>query len=107
MSAPPPRAYEIILLGATGYTGRYTAEHVVTHLPTDLRWAIAGRNGAKLERVAKELRGLNPDRSEPGVEVVDVLGGGEELEAVVRKAAVVVVRCLHSNDPGCFFPLLS
>ena len=38
------REYDIILFGATGYTGKYCAEHVAAHLPTDLKWAIAGLN---------------------------------------------------------------
>lgn len=38
------RQFEIILLGATGYTGKLTAQHITAALPTDLKWAIAGRN---------------------------------------------------------------
>lgn len=60
------RPYEIVLLGATGYTGRLTAEYITTHVATDLRWAIAGRNGKKLQEIADELKKLNPDRVQPG-----------------------------------------
>lgn len=51
----------------TGYTGKYTAEHITEHLPTDLKWAIAGRSQGKLEKLAAELKGLNPDRRQPGM----------------------------------------
>lgn len=61
------REYELVIFGATGYTGKLTAEHVATHLPTDLRWALAGRSGSKLEAVAAECKSLNPDRVQPGV----------------------------------------
>lgn len=59
------RQYDIVLFGATGYTGKLTAEHIATHLPTDIKWAIAGRSSSKLEAVAAECKALNPDRSQP------------------------------------------
>ena len=61
------REYELILFGATGYTGLYCAEHIATHLPTDLRWAVAGRSAPKLSAVIDEIKSLNPDRLEPGM----------------------------------------
>jgi hypothetical protein len=60
------RQYDIVLFGATGYTGNLTAEHIATHLPTDLKWAIAGRSSSKLETVAAECKALNADRVQPG-----------------------------------------
>jgi len=60
------RPYELILLGATGYTGKLVAEWITTHLPGDLKWAIAGRNTNKLQRVVDELTKLSPDRKQPG-----------------------------------------
>jgi short subunit dehydrogenase-like uncharacterized protein len=64
MSAP--RQYDIVVFGATGYTGKLTAEYITTQLPTDLKWAIAGRSRGKLEAVAAECKSLNPDRVQPG-----------------------------------------
>lgn len=60
------RQYELILLGATGYTGKLVAEWVSTHLPEDLKWAIAGRNAKKLQAVVDELMKLSPNRKQPG-----------------------------------------
>ena len=65
--AEQTRQYELVLLGATGYTGKLVAEWVTTHLPDDLKWAIAGRNAKKLQGVVDELSKLRPDRKEPGV----------------------------------------
>ena len=59
--------YDIILLGASGYTGKLCAEHITSDLPTDLKWAVAGRSGAKLEALVEELRVLNEDRLQPGI----------------------------------------
>jgi len=61
------RPYEIVLLGATGYTGNLTAEYIQEHVATDLRWAIAGRNSKKLHAIAEELKQLNPNRIQPGM----------------------------------------
>lgn len=60
------RQYDIVVFGATGYTGKLTAEHIATKLPTDLKWALAGRSESKLEAVAAECTVLNPDRVQPG-----------------------------------------
>ncbi len=46
--------YDVILYGATGFTGRQTAEYFAARAPDGLRWAVAARNGAKLEEVARE-----------------------------------------------------
>jgi short subunit dehydrogenase-like uncharacterized protein len=64
--AQESRQYELILLGATGYTGKLVAEWVSTHLPDDLKWAIAGRNAKKLHAVVDELTKLSPNRRQPG-----------------------------------------
>ena len=60
------RPYDIVIFGASGYTGKLTAEYITTKLPTDLRWALAGRSQAKLESVAAECKALNSDRLQPG-----------------------------------------
>ena len=59
------REYEMILLGATGYTGKLCAEYITYHLPTDLKWAIAGRSSPKLSNLFHDLVSLNSDRSGP------------------------------------------
>ncbi len=59
------KEYELVLFGATGYTGTLCAEHITTHLPTDLRWAVAGRSTNKLSALVQELKSLNPDRLQP------------------------------------------
>lgn len=60
------RPYELIVFGATGFTGKYTCEHIVSQLPTNLKWAVAGRSETKLQNLVQELKSLNPDRIAPG-----------------------------------------
>lgn len=61
-----PRQYDLVVFGATGYTGKLCAEHITTHLPSDLKWALAGRSASKLDAVAAECKALNPNRIQPG-----------------------------------------
>jgi short subunit dehydrogenase-like uncharacterized protein len=55
-----PRPYDIILFGATGFTGGLTAEYLARHAPDTCRWALAGRNPAKLQAVRDRLTAANP-----------------------------------------------
>lgn len=80
--------YECILLGATGYTGRFTAEHITSSLPTDFRWAVAGRNEAKLQSLVDDLRTLNPDRAPPAIEVAQ--HNKDDLLNLAKKARVLI-----------------
>ncbi|ATY12309.1 saccharopine dehydrogenase [Amycolatopsis sp. AA4] len=50
-----PRPYDVMLLGATGFTGGLTAEYLAANLPSGARLALAGRNRAKLEAVRGRL----------------------------------------------------
>ena len=45
------RDLDLVLLGATGFVGRLTADHLAQHAPAHLRWALAGRDRGRLEEV--------------------------------------------------------
>lgn len=49
------REYDIVLFGATGFTGGLTAEYLAEHADEGTRWALAGRNRQKLEAVRSRL----------------------------------------------------
>lgn len=63
--ATSTRQYDLVVLGATGYTGKLTAEQVNEFLPIDLKWAVAGRSAAKLQSLIEKLKSLNPKRLSP------------------------------------------
>ena len=52
------REFDVIVFGATGFTGRLVAEYLATRYGAggEVAWAMAGRNAAKLEQV-RELIG--------------------------------------------------
>ncbi len=49
------REFDVIVYGATGYTGRLVAEYLAQTYPNGVRWAMAGRSMAKLEAVRAEM----------------------------------------------------
>lgn len=48
------RELDVIIFGATGFTGKYTVLKAV-NLLKDFKWGIAGRSKAKLEKVLQEM----------------------------------------------------
>jgi short subunit dehydrogenase-like uncharacterized protein len=77
------RQYDVVLFGATGFTGALTAEYLAEHAPAHLTWALAGRNRSKLEAV----------RSKLGIEVDLLMADVEDpasLKAVAESARIVV-----------------
>ena len=79
----PDREYELVLFGATGFTGALTAQYLGRAAPPDLRWALAGRNRSKLERLRDELGTDVP------VLVADV-GDSDSLRRVAEASKVVL-----------------
>ncbi|MBK9317322.1 MAG: saccharopine dehydrogenase NADP-binding domain-containing protein [Acidobacteria bacterium] len=50
------RDYDVVLYGATGFTGRQTVEYFAQHtVPGEVRWAIAGRNREKLDSLKQQI----------------------------------------------------
>ncbi|KAI2778010.1 Saccharopine dehydrogenase-domain-containing protein [Daldinia loculata] len=88
------RKYDILLLGATGYTGLLTAEYIVRHLPVDLKWAIAGRSKSKLEGLSNKLKDLDPERVQPEIEVV-AFDDSSQLGSVVKNSKVCISVVLY------------
>ncbi|KAK3368078.1 Saccharopine dehydrogenase-domain-containing protein [Podospora didyma] len=82
------RQYDVVVFGASGYTGKYTAQHIATHLPTDLKWAVAGRSRSKLDEVVAACRELNPNRLPPAIEVAEL--NDEDLASLAKKTCVLI-----------------
>jgi short subunit dehydrogenase-like uncharacterized protein len=82
------RAYSLVLLGATGYTGKLCAEYITKNLPTNLKWAVAGRSSSKLQDIVEDLKRINPDRLQPNVISVNL--NKEELDNLAKKTRVLL-----------------
>jgi len=82
------REFDVVVWGATGFTGTLVAEYLMRHYGTDrdLRWAIAGRSQDKLD----ELReALGVDQEELQTIVADSFDE-KTLKDLARRARVVL-----------------
>ena len=88
---------DIVVFGATGFTGKLTAQYLAGALPEGASWALAGRNRAKLEAVAADLDGaVAPELVE--ADVTDEAS----LRAVAESARVAITTVgpyLKHGDP--------
>jgi short subunit dehydrogenase-like uncharacterized protein len=80
--------HDIVLWGASGFTGRLVAEYLLLHGPPDLRLALAGRNRAKLEAVRDELARRSDRVRELPILIGDA-GDEASVAAIVSSARVV------------------
>jgi saccharopine dehydrogenase (NAD+, L-glutamate forming) len=72
MTSREERPFDIVLFGASGFTGQLTAEYLARHAPEGCRWAIAGRNAGKLDGVRNHLRDLDERWADLDVLIADV-----------------------------------
>ena len=80
------REYDVVVLGATGFTGALTADYLAQHAPDSTRWALAGRNRGKLEEVRQRLGEGQDER--PLLEA-DV-GDPDSLRALAESTKVLI-----------------
>ncbi|MFD0689032.1 saccharopine dehydrogenase family protein [Actinomadura fibrosa] len=83
------RPYDIVLFGATGFTGVLTAEYLAEHADPGTRWALAGRNQEKLAAVRDRAAALNPACADLPLLHADTTDAAS-IEDVARSARVVI-----------------
>ncbi len=80
------RDFDIVVWGATGFTGRLIAEYLARNASPDVRWALGGRSREKLEGIARDLpsgRALRPEL------VVADAANAEQMNALAARSRVV------------------
>jgi short subunit dehydrogenase-like uncharacterized protein len=82
------RPLDIVLFGATGFTGCLTAEYLARHAGDGTRWALAGRSREKLVRVRERIAAIDPACAELELLAADVEDAGS-LRAVAERTRVV------------------
>ncbi len=83
-----PREYDVVMFGATGFTGGLTAEYLAAHAPVGLRWALAGRNEAKLAKVRDKIAAKHPGAAEADLIVADVSDPASLADLAARTKVV-------------------
>ncbi|CAN5375448.1 hypothetical protein BH24ACT9_BH24ACT9_12820 [soil metagenome] len=82
------RDYDLVIFGATGFTGGLTADYLARHAPSGMRWAIAGRDPSRLRRVAQRLAELSPSGHPVGTIRADSQDAGA-LRSLAESSRVV------------------
>ncbi len=95
------RPLDLVLFGATGFTGELTARYLAARLPASARWALAGRDQAKLEALRAQLLGGEAPSEGPELLYADVHDAGslEALAAAARVVASTVGPYLEYGEP--------
>lgn len=74
--------YDVVLYGATGYTGKFAAQYLAAH-PQQPKIAFAGRNEAKIRGVIEQLTNVSAER----VQSIGVIQAtSEDIESLKRMA---------------------
>lgn len=89
MTSGKAREHDVVIFGATGFTGALTAEYLLRHAPSGLRWALAGRNPAKLEAVRDRLAAIDPSAADLPMLHADSTDAAS-LAAVAASTRVVI-----------------
>lgn len=87
--AKDERPYDIVVFGATGFTGELTADYLARNAGQALRWALAGRNLAKLEAVRARLAKRLPACRDLPLLEADV-ADAESMRKVAEATRVVI-----------------
>jgi short subunit dehydrogenase-like uncharacterized protein len=83
------RANDVVLFGATGFTGALTAEYLVRNAPANTHLALAGRNREKLEGLRSRLAADHPAAAELTLLQADV-DDPASLRELAEGARVVI-----------------
>ncbi len=88
-SSDANRKYDLVMFGATGFTGRLACLYLAKQYGASFRWAIAGRRKDALEKIRLELTAINKDLSVLPIIIADS-GNFESLDAMTSEAKVVI-----------------
>jgi short subunit dehydrogenase-like uncharacterized protein len=100
MAERTARPFDVVLLGATGFTGGLTATELAQRAGPACRWTIAGRDRSRLEGVRRRLAGVREDLADLPVVVADVHDSAamRELASSTRVLATTVGPYLRHGE---------
>ncbi|MFL6133763.1 MAG: saccharopine dehydrogenase family protein, partial [Nocardioidaceae bacterium] len=85
----PDREFDLVLFGATGFTGGLTAEYLAEHVPDGCLWALAGRNRGRLEAVRDRLVVIDPALTDLPLLAADVTDEASMTDIASRARVVI------------------
>ncbi|MEY9886751.1 short subunit dehydrogenase-like uncharacterized protein [Catenulispora sp. MAP12-49] len=97
----PRTSFDLVLFGATGFTGSLVAEYLAANAPEAVRWALAGRSTARLMAVRERLAASRPELTTLPLIIADA-GDPESLRILAEQTRVVISTVgpyLHHGEP--------
>jgi len=83
------RNFDIILFGATGFTGRLAALYLAKTYGSSIRWAIAGRRKAALETIRSELVKIDASLAKLPLVIADSADTQSLLNMVLQTKVII------------------
>lgn len=83
------KVYDVTVWGATGTVGRLICENLATHYTPRVKWAMAGRTPASLQKVKDQAIKINPACKDVGIMIGDITKEGA-LDEIVKSTHVVI-----------------
>ncbi|OUS29304.1 saccharopine dehydrogenase [Gammaproteobacteria bacterium 45_16_T64] len=93
MSTPlSKRPYDIVIFGATGYTGFLTAKYLSQcNERKKLSWALAGRSPSKLEEAKRKLTEANPGVGTNNIGIINAdINDAKSLRSMAEQCHVII-----------------
>ncbi len=84
------RPHDVVIFGATGFTGGLVAEYFARHVPrARVRWALSGRSEEKLRAVLERLAQISPDAADVPLLLADT-DDPDSLRALAGATRVII-----------------
>lgn len=84
------RTYDIVIYGATGFTGQLVAEYFAQHVDANVvKWAVAGRNKRKLNDLLSRLSQQYPNAAKAGWVIADS-DNSDDLQALCAATKILI-----------------
>ncbi len=83
------REFDLVLFGATGFTGALVAEALARRKGAGLSWALAGRSAQKLAAVRSDITGIENSLAELPLLIADA-GDEAALRSIAARSEVVI-----------------
>jgi len=83
------RELDIVVFGATGFTGELAADYLARHAPAGLRWGIAGRSRGRLEAVRDRLAASHESLADLPLLVADSADESALADLAARTRVVI------------------
>lgn len=81
--------HDLVIFGATGFTGQMAAMYIAKRYGNNFKWAIAGRRMNALQELRSKLSAINPSLSTLPIIIADT-NDITSLEAMVKMSKVVI-----------------